>query len=170
MVKIGVIFCSMGTSGYLTYFSVAVMPGDKFLNGIILGIGMVMACFLSGLLMKTIKDVYVFVFLTTLCALGNILYNFSNPANGNIWSMFFLLVSVLGVGGATNTSYFLMEARMPPERQGSAMVILLTFSLLTSSQSSQIAYFAYPTPLIVIVSILILASIFAFTLPEPINI
>lgn len=49
------------------------------------------------------------------------------------------------------------------------MVILLTFCTLFSALSAQIAYLPYPTPLYVLLALLVFGAFVVFLLPEPIN-
>lgn len=92
------------------------MEGDKFVNGIICGLGELLSCFFTGIFMRYFMDKFVSLAMTFVCVLFYILFLMSDPTNGGIIVTFFLLMAVFGVGGIVNVNYCLMEARMPPER------------------------------------------------------
>lgn len=89
------------------------MKGDRFLNGIVLGVGELSSCLLSGWLLEKIKDKNISLGSAAICAVSNILFYLSDPSKGGFLTTFLLLMAVMGVGGMVNLNYFLMESRVP---------------------------------------------------------
>ena len=81
----------------------------------------------------------------------------------------FLFLAIFGVGGQWNSIYMLMEARMPPEKQGDLICVFLTFSTISTSFATQLAYLAYPIPYYIMMSLIFVAVLFVYWLPEPMN-
>jgi hypothetical protein len=77
-----------------------------------------------------------------------------------------LFFSVLGIGGIVNTNYLLLELRVPPEKLGASMVILLTICMFVSSVAPQLSYLSSPIPFLCTIIFLLIISAADYFLPE----
>jgi hypothetical protein len=62
--------------------------------------------------------------------------------------------------------YIMIELRMPPDKLGSAIVIVVTVSVFYSSFSPFIAFYPQPIPYLIGTTIMIIAMVLTFFLPE----
>ena len=85
--------------------------------------------------------------------------------SGSIMSLVLIFGTVLGIGSCINIVYLLIEQRVPSEKLGSTIVVVITGSVLFSSLSPAVAYAAQPVPIITGVSLFVIGLILTQTLP-----
>jgi hypothetical protein len=72
----------------------------------------------------------------------------------------------MGFGSALNIVFIMIELRMPTDRLGSSMVIVVTSAVFYSSLASYVAYLPQPIPYLVGTSIVLTAMALTLILPE----
>ncbi len=68
----------------MTIYSIAAVPGNKFINGIICGVAESGSSLLSGVLMKYFNDVNASLFLCAVCFCFNIVYYQLGAGSGGV--------------------------------------------------------------------------------------
>jgi len=92
---------------WLTMFNVTNLPGNKFVNGMILGAGECISCYFAGFLISCTNVTRAFQILGFLGIGMNAINQFACEA-GSILSYVALLGAMLGVGGIYATFYVLI--------------------------------------------------------------
>ena len=108
--------------------------------GIVFGLSEATSNMVSGIICKYFKDWHAFLGSCALCIFGQQVFYFSGGNEGGIIALFGLSCTVLGFGSAWNTVFIMIELRMPTDRLGSSMVIVLTSAYVYSSLASYVAY------------------------------
>ena len=117
----------------MTLFSITAMPGSKIYNGMICGFAECIAALSSGVVLKFASDRVAYGIFVFVCISGNILYQYAGAGDGGLLAKFILFYAICGIGGSVNTNYLLLELRVPPEKLGASMVILLTICMFISA-------------------------------------
>lgn len=129
-----------GFASWLTIYNIAALPGPKLYNGIICGFAESVASLSSGVLLHYMSDVSASLLLCSVCFVFNIIYRLLGAGEAGGLGMIALFLSIVGIGGIVNTSYLLIELRVPPESLGASMVILLTLCIFVSGCAPNLAY------------------------------
>lgn len=135
------IMCMITMQYNALYFMVTVIGGNIFVNCIVMGCGEIMAGFISGWLLRKLKDTHVFLGANILVALFNTVFYYV-PAGTPQYLC--LLLTIIGVAIQWNSIYILVELRIPPENVGSAIVIVSTLGQLSSTITPMISQSGYP--------------------------
>jgi len=125
---------------WMTVYLVVVLPGPKLYNGMILGLAESTASIAFGFLLRWMSDKNASLLLTMLCALFNILYRVLGAGEGGILAMICLGISILGIGGLVNAIYIVIEMRVPPEKLGANITLVLTVSIICSGAAPNLAF------------------------------
>lgn len=81
-------------------------------------------------------------------------------------ALFGLFCSVFGSGGAINIVFILVESRVPTERLGSTIVIVVTTAVFYSSLSPFVAYVSQPIPYLLGCTIIVIAVVATVVLEQ----
>jgi hypothetical protein len=109
-------------------------------SGMVFGVSEATSNMVSGSVCKYLKDWHAFLGSCTLCIFGQQVYYFSGANQGGLLALFGLSCTVMGFGSALNIVFIMIELRMPTDRLGSSMVIVVTSAVFYSSFASYIAY------------------------------
>jgi len=99
---------------WLTLYNVTNLEGDKFVNGLILGVSEMLSGIFSGLLITYTSPAFAF---QTCCIMG-ILFNALNQfvfAAGSFLSYATLFIAILGVGGVYTCLFVLIGVVIPKD-------------------------------------------------------
>lgn len=143
----------------------AKIPGNKFYNGILFGIGECSAMFFSGFLMKKFTDMkafYINMAILVISELVLILFPFQGL---HTYIAVFLLVGMLG--GWINILLLVIELRVPPTNVGSVTMICMTIAVGCSASAPTISLLPKPLPIVVCLAITGISFIVSIFLPEP---
>lgn len=124
--------------GYLlTYFNLTNGGGDVFVMGLVLGFAEAISSVVSGWLMIKFGEKFAFNFLATEAIICYLILYYARDflmAGTGIGGVIFLFFSMIGVGGAYNTIFIIIESELPPEWL--AQTVSLSFSFCTLIASS----------------------------------
>ena len=104
------------------------IDGNKFVNCILLGSGEIVAALISGYMLSKMPDNVVFA----LCSMTTVIANttcYFVPEGIPQYALF--LLAIIGIAGQFNAIFVLVELRLPPEKFGAAVVIMITVGTLT---------------------------------------
>ena len=143
----------------------AKVPGNKFYNGIIFGIGECSAMFFSGFLMKKFTDMKAFyIDMAILVAGESILILFPFPGL-HTYIAVFLMIGMLG--GWINILLLIIELRVPPTNVGSVTMICMTIAVGCSAAAPTISLLPSPFPIVMCFAITGVSFIATLFLPKP---
>jgi len=108
--------------------------------GMIFGLAESISSVVAGILCKYYKDWHAFIGFCAISIVAQIVFYLAGANEGGSIAFFSLFWNVLGAGGAITIVYIMIELRMPPDKLGSAIVIIITISVFYSSFSPFIAY------------------------------
>lgn len=160
-----VIFTKVALCSWLTVYSMAALPGPKLYNGMICGLAEAVSSLVTGLMMKYMTDAQTSFIMAIMNVVFCILYRLLGAGDGGIPAMICLWLGILGVGGLVNSAYVLIEMRVPPQRQGSSLVIILTLSIFMSGTAPNLAYLPQPFPLYIQLALMVGIMVALFYLP-----
>lgn len=130
--------------------------------GISFGFAEAISNVLAGVAIKYIKDTHTLFGCFGLSFICQTVFYFSGGNEGGTVAFVALFINMLGIGGAFVVIFFMVDQRIPSEKSGSAMVIVITASFIYSSVAPFVAYAEQPTPYITGMILLILSIIFTF--------
>ena len=158
--------CAVFLVSYLTLYSTTAMPGNKMTAGFVFGLAESTSSIMSGVVCSYIKDSRAFTGFLMLNGFCQVAFYFlCGGESGSIMSLVLIFGMVLGIGSCINIVYLLIEQRVPSEKLGSTIVVVITGSILFSSLSPAVAYAAQPVPIITGVSLFVIGLIMTQTLP-----
>ena len=156
MVLLIVIFTGVNNAYWITIYNVTYLAGNKFLNGIILGLSELTSGIFAGLIIEYTTPSAAF----QLCSVFGIAFMWLNqfvaPA-GTIASYVTLLIAILGVGGVYTCIYVLIGKVMPKDQVGGAMVFIVTIGACASLMAPLIVLYPAPVPFFALAGFLVLA-------------
>jgi len=127
----------MFNMGYLlTYFNVTNGGGDVFIMGVVLGFAEAMSSVFSGWLMIKFGAKFAFNFLATEAIIFYLILYYAKDflmAGTGIGGVIFLFLSMIGVGGAYNTIFLIIESELPPEWLSQTTSLCFSFCTLIAS-------------------------------------
>ena len=152
-------------SFYIVTFMVTHFPGNKYYNGILLGVAELISMPLSGYTLGKISDRRAYqIFATVALCSTTVLASF--PSVG-IHSYLSLCGVVIGLGGMLNAQFILIEFRVPPQKLGSVLFIVQTLANGSSFFTPTIVTLQKPWPQVIQGSLILLALIVCCFLPAP---
>jgi len=123
---------------FLAVYGITLIPGNKFDNGVMLGLSEAMSCFTSVLMLKRLHHKVAFFTSISLGVVSSIILMIT-PFG--MWTYFLLLLNLIGISGAANIGIILVELCVNPNILGAALelsVSLGVFSSLGTSIISQV--------------------------------
>lgn len=129
------------------------LDGNKFVNGIILGVALLTSGIFTGFISYLTNPKNAFEINAALAIAFSAINQFVLPG-GTPLSYITLFVSILGIGGVLNCIYALIPSVMPREQVGGLMVLIVTFGMLTSVVAPMIALYEKPIPFECLVGLL----------------
>lgn len=145
--------------------SVAKLPGNRFVNGIIFGFGECFSMVFSHFLMSRLMDLTAF-YVCYSCGLVSYLTLIFFP-NCHILAYCANILLVTSVGGWFNTMLLILEMRVPPQNVGSISALTRTMAVGFSVFAPTIAYLESPYRYILLLSLATIGLILTFALPPP---
>jgi len=139
------------------------VPGNKFNNGIILGISEALSCFTSVLMLRRLHHKAAFVLCLTLGVVCSIILN-CTPFG--FWTYCLLLGTLIGISGAINVGIILVELCVNPQVLGAALEMAVCFGISSALGSSIIAQADMPWPIITFIALWVLGLIACYYLPK----
>jgi hypothetical protein len=143
----------------------AVLPGNRFANGILFGIAESIAQFYSSFLMNNMLDINAF-YLNYAIGLFSYLIFVAFPTAGFHTYMANVL-SLLSVGGWFNLQLLILELRVPPQNVGSVSLLTRTLAVGMGVFAPTISVLEPPIPHIVLICIATTGFIASLFLPDP---
>ena len=141
---------------WLTLLNVTNLKGNKFVNGLLIGIAETVAGFFSGILISYTSSGTAFQALAVLGIIFNSVIQFG-VSDGGLLAYFSLFFSIIGVAGTYGVLYVLVADSVPTAQVGGVMVLTLTFSYLTVSFAPMVVLVAEPFPYFYTIAMLILS-------------
>lgn len=131
--------------------TVALLPGNKFVNGILLGTAECFAMVFSRFLLKRLSDISAF---RVIYAIGAVSYLIlvSFPGSPQMTYLAVILM-VTSIGGWDNISLLIVELRVPPNNVAAVSLMLRTIAVSSGIFAPTIS--ALPAPLPYIFSLLL---------------
>lgn len=124
----------------MTTYLCVVIPGPKLYNGMILGLAECIASLAFGFLLRWMSDTNAAAVLAVVCGVFNILYRMLGAGEGGIPAMICLGIAILGIGGLVNAIYIAIEMRVPPEKLGGNLVLVMTCSAFLAGAAPNMAF------------------------------
>ena len=146
------------------YFLATIIGENIFLNSIFVGVGEVMAGFISGYMLIKFKDSTCFIIFNMICGLSFFLF-YLMPAGLPQYLCF--MAYVFGIACQFNSIFFMIEPRVPAEKTGAAIVVITAVGTATASVSPYIAQTPHPVPMIATVVLCIINIGLTCCLSEP---
>jgi len=112
------------------------IPGDKYNNGMILGTSEALAPFISLAVLKRLNHKACFCILITYGVFCSVVINF---VPFGFYTYILLLSTLIGISGAANISFILVELCVSPMILGAALELCLCMGISSSMGASIIA-------------------------------
>ena len=165
MVKLILVFIGVCNCYWITIYNVSLRDGNKFVNGIVLGVAELFSGIVAGLIISFTSP-SVTLYICALMAIGfNGLSTFVVP-EGSILSYLTLAMERLGFGGTYTCVYVLIGLVVPAEQLGGAFVLIVTVGTAASLMAPMVTIFDSPIPFIVLACAMSLAALVTFLLPK----
>lgn len=165
MLKLILIFVGVNNCYWITIYNVTKLDGNKFINGVILGIAELCSGIVAGgVISYTSPSIAL-----QICAVAAISFNALNQfvvPFGSLLSYTTLAIAILGVGGTYTCIYVLIGLVVPSEQVGGAMVFIVTMGAFASLCAPLVVIFDTPVPFIVLAAMMSFASILTCLLPK----
>ena len=159
------IFIGVNNCYWITIFNVTYLEGNKFVNGIILGMAELASGIFCGFLISYTSPKTAF----QLCAVVGIVFNaitlFAAPV-GSVLSYVTLFIAILGVGGIYTAINILIFSITPKEQVGGAMVFIITIGTSASLFAPLVVVNEAPIPFLTLAAMMALAFICSCLLPD----
>ena len=144
---------------------VASLPGNRYVNGIIFGVGECWAMIFSQILMDRLSDMNTFY---TVYGIGLVSYLtlIFFPDSGTL-AYIANVMTITSVGGWFNSMLLILELRVPPNSVGSVSALVRTMAVGSSVVAPTIANMPAPWPQVCLLSMATFAMLLTFFLPPP---
>ena len=141
----------------------ASIPGNKFYNGILFGLGEFLGTFFSQVLLGILDDMKSFYFVASLGLISYFTFIFF-PFIG-IHTYMATFFAITSIGAWFNVMLLILEMRVPPNKIGFTSMITRTVAVGSSVFAPTIVTFPPPYPFLVLSAIYTLGIISTFFLP-----
>lgn len=145
---------------------VAKLPGNRYVNGVLLGSGEVFAMIFSNFLMNNLLDINAFR-VAYSCGLVSYLTLIFFAEKSAILVYIANVLLITSIGGWFNTYLLILEMRVPPQNVGSVSALTRTMAVGSSVVAPTIANLPAPYTHVVLMGLATFAMLLAFLLPEP---
>jgi hypothetical protein len=158
------IFTCQNMSYYLSYFFLADLRGNVFVNGIVFGCAEITSSFVSGYMMQHMKEDVAFRVCAVIAALSTA--GLPYVSGGDMMSYFVLFATMIGIGGMQNCAYLIVEMQTAPGEVGKVMQLVYVIAVIFSSAVSLMAALPDPLPILLCGGFAVLAFVLTKFLPE----
>ena len=165
MFKLILIFVGVNNCYWITIYNVTYLDGNKFVNGIILGLAELSSGIVSGLIISYTNPSLALHICAASAICFNALNQFVVPI-GSVMGYVTLAVAILGVGGTYTCIYVLIGLVVPREQVGGAMVLIVTIGTSASLFAPMVVLYDSPVPYLVLASCMGVAQIMTCLLPK----
>jgi len=156
-------FMSFYNCYFLSVFMIARVPGNKYTNGIILGVSEALSCFIAVWMLRKFHHKAVFFFTLTLGVLTTITINYTPQG---VWTYMLLLSILIGISGAGNIGFILVELCVDPKILGAALEMCCCLGVCSSFGTSIVAQAEMPVPVIMFLFFWIMGLVSVYYLPK----
>jgi len=149
---------------FLILFYFVKLPGNSFINGMIMGFSLIASCLTAGALLSKFPNLSVFrayLFLAMIGVAGLSIVTDQQAV------LLLILVAVLGIGGANNTFFLVIEQRTPSEIQVGTMEISGSLSQLFVTLAPNIAMMRAPMPMAISTGVALGTLLITFSVTTP---
>lgn len=146
--------------------SVAKLPGNRYINGIVFGAGEVFSMVFSQALMNNMIDITAFYVCYSCCVLSYLMLIFFADSSAFVAYLANVLL-ITGVGGWFNTMLLILEMRVPSTNVGSVSALTRTIAVGSGVFAPTIANFEPTTRYICLTALATFALLMTFFLPPP---
>ena len=150
---------------WITLFNVTYLEGNKFINGLILGISEIISGVFAGILINKTSAAMAFRICAVLSVSFNVLTQFVFPA-GTIQCYISLFMAILGVGGVYTVMYVFIGLIIPIEQVGGATVLILTIATSLSLFAPLIVLLQGEISFLILTAMMAVGFILTFVLPQ----
>lgn len=164
MIKLALIFIGVNNCYWITIYNVTQLDGNKFVNGIILGLAELASGIISGFVISKTSPSVAFQICATSAVGFNALNQFVMPV-GSVLGYVTLALAIIGVGGVYTCIYVLIYIVVPKHQVGGAMVLIVTIGTSASLFAPIIVLYKSPIPFIALASMMAIASLMTSLLP-----
>lgn len=130
------VFVSFYNCYFLSVFMVGRVPGNKYNNGIVLGISEALSCFTSVWMLRKVHHKAAFFISLTLGVITTITINYTPYG---FWTYILLLSILVGISGSANLAFILVELCVDPIILGAALEMCVCLGVFSSFGASIIA-------------------------------
>mmetsp|Transcript_15714 Transcript_15714/g.19756 ORF Transcript_15714/g.19756 Transcript_15714/m.19756 type:complete len:190 (-) Transcript_15714:288-857(-) len=143
----------------------AKIPGNRYVNGIVFGVGEVFAMVFSSFLMSRLLDTTAFRVIYFIGLAGYMILIFCAES---VWLPYLgILMLITSVGGWFNTTLLILELRVPPQNVGSVSAIIRTMAVGAAVVAPTVSNLPSPWPMVSLASFAGFAFILTLFLPPP---
>lgn len=165
LLKLTLIFIGVNNCYWITIYNVTYLDGNKFVNGIILGIAELLSGVFAGFLISKTSPSIAFHICAALAIAFNAFNQFLVPV-GSLASYMTLFIAILGVGGVYTAIYVLIYIVVPKEQVGGAMVLIVTIGTSLSLFAPIIVLYASPVPYLALTAMMLMSALMVCFLPR----
>jgi len=122
---------------YITY-----LPGDKYINGLVLGIAEASSLIPSKIALARYNDVSCYYFFNVICMISMTVICFLSSTSRLV--NLFYYISIITIDANINALTYMLELRIPPQIFGSVMELMFCGGYLFNSLTVKISLFPYP--------------------------
>jgi MFS family permease len=122
---------------YVSMFSITSVPGNTLFAGMTFGVAEGSSMLLSSYICTKVKDVSAFSFFCVLMMISqSVFYFVCGGESGGVLALSMIFCTVFAAGSNINIIYLMIEQRIPTEKLGSAIVVVITGSVFYTTFSA----------------------------------
>jgi hypothetical protein len=121
---------------YISMFGLTSAPGNKLFAGMTFGIAEATSNLMSSFICTKVKDLSAFSFFCVMMMISqSVFYFVCGGESGGVLALAMIFCTVFAAGSTVNIIYLMIEQRIPTEKLGSAIVVVITFSVFFTTFS-----------------------------------
>jgi len=159
-----IMYTGVNNSYWMTMFNVGNLPGNIFVNGVILGFSELLSSFLSGLFITYTSPTLAFKLFCIIAVVFNGINQFLFTP-GSFLGYASLFVAILGVGGVYTCIFVITGIVFPKQNVGSALLLVVVISVSASFYAPIIVLYKAPIPFLVLTCMMAAAFASSVFLP-----
>jgi hypothetical protein len=122
---------------YITMYTLTSLPGDKLHAGMTFGIAESSSNLLSSFICTKVKDSHAFSFFGMMIIVSQTIFYFiCEGKTGGLLALTTIFCTAFGSGSNVNLTYLMIQNRIPTQKLGSAVVVVITGAVFYSTFSS----------------------------------
>lgn len=146
---------------WIALLSLTGLPGSKMHAGIAFGCADLTAAIFAGVICSIVKDTKALTGALIFAIVAQCVFYFiCGGQTGGLLAVMSVYCYCVGLGASYCILYLLIQLRVPAEKVGSSLVVVITTAYTVSIAASVIAYLPQPVPFI---STVVLSSIAVVT-------